>query len=156
LEWSQESKPFLQFETLRSRLVTSTSAVCDGLNFERSQASRPAWQAARFCTRSDDCANEKAGQKTRQANNAQRHQRKLTDICLRLSKLSNADRNRTRVSVSLKKPPRKLTTAYFLSSLASAMRACWPASVTAFKNASTLFGVGPFPERMVRNSMCLP
>ena len=36
-----------------------------------------------------------------------------------------------------------------LSSLASAMRACWPASDTAFKNASTLFGICPYPKEWV-------
>ena len=42
---------------------------------------------------------------------------------------------------------RKLTAPFYFfsaSSLASATRAWWPASETAFKNASTLSGVGPF------------
>lgn len=45
---------------------------------------------------------------------------------------------------------------YFLSSLSSAMCACWLASDIAFKNASALRGVDAFPERMLRNDMCLP
>ena|ERR1700731_543545 len=51
---------------------------------------------------------------------------------------------------------------YFLSSLASlvsfasAIRACWPASATAFRNAAALLGVVALPERMLRNIMCLP
>ena len=46
--------------------------------------------------------------------------------------------------------------SYFLSSFTSAIRACLPAPVTAFTNASALFGVDALPERMARNVMCLP
>ena len=46
--------------------------------------------------------------------------------------------------------------SYFLSSFASATRACWPASDTALMNASALFGAATLPERMLRNIMCLP
>ena len=45
---------------------------------------------------------------------------------------------------------------YFLSSWSSAMCACWPASDTAFKNASALRGVVALPERMLRKVMRLP
>ena len=51
---------------------------------------------------------------------------------------------------------------YFLSclaslvSFASAIRACWPASETAFGNATALLGVVALPERMLRNIMGLP
>ena len=46
--------------------------------------------------------------------------------------------------------------AYFLSAIASAMLACWPASDTALMNASALLGVDALPERMLRNFMFLP
>jgi len=46
--------------------------------------------------------------------------------------------------------------SYFASSFASAILACWPASETAFRKASALRGVAAFPERMLRNIMCLP
>jgi len=51
--------------------------------------------------------------------------------------------------------PRGLS-AYLLSSLASAMCACWPASDTAFTKALPLTGVAALPERMLRKFMCLP
>ena len=46
--------------------------------------------------------------------------------------------------------------AYLLSSLASAIFACQPASEMAFMKASALAGVAALPERMLRNIMCLP
>jgi hypothetical protein len=53
-------------------------------------------------------------------------------------------------------PAGSLECDYFLSSSASATRACWPASDTAFMNASALLGVAAFPERILRNFMCFP
>ncbi|SRR5258708_5651821 len=77
--------------------------------------------------------------------------------------LRDADRNRSHGSGQ---PQAGLMTAsnaiYFLSSLASfasfasAIRACWPAPETAFRNAAALLGVVALPERMLRNIMCLP
>jgi hypothetical protein len=48
---------------------------------------------------------------------------------------------------------------YFLSSLASfasAIRACWPASETALRNAAALLGVVALPETMLRNRLSGP
>src|ERR1700732_2192895 len=117
-EWSQSLKPFLQLETLRPLLAASTSAACDGLNFDRSQAGRPALQAARFCTRSDDCANERTGQRTRQASCAQRDPCRLIFISPPLGALGsrpepNQYSSRLKLSFSASSQP-----AYFLSSLA--------------------------------------
>jgi hypothetical protein len=70
-------------------------------------------------------------------------------------KLSCADRNRYAVPASYK----SLTSSrcnYRLPSFASAILACWPASDTALMNAFALAGVAAFPERMLRNIMCLP
>jgi len=62
----------------------------------------------------------------------------------------SADRNAIRRSVQW-----VYLAIYFLS-CASAIRACWPASDTAFINASAILGVDTLPERMLRNFMFLP
>src|SRR6266403_1318065 len=75
LDWSQAATSSLQSETLRSWLARATSADSDWLNLERSQVSRPFSQSAKFCARSEDCANRAMGQKLRQETSIQYFQR---------------------------------------------------------------------------------
>src|ERR1700674_4762512 len=79
---------------------------------------------------------------------------------LRNSKTTSVNRTDRNQCVVPAKPQSVLLTSpdgtYFLSPLASAMRACSRASATACMNGSALFGVDTLPDKILRNSMCLP
>ena len=148
----------LQFETLRTWRTRATSADSDWLNFEPSQASRPFLQFARFWVRLADWAKTRVGQRPRPATGARRYFHMLTFMFCRLSRPAETltETDVWSRPAGLQSRAGRLLCNYFLSSLASAIRACRPASDTAFMNTSALFGVATLPDRMLRNSVLLP